>query len=55
MDGIWYKKCPQCGNYIRKIDPQEACMCCACGWEEYCASFFCEIYNKYCNLIDEGY
>lgn len=55
MDGMWYKRCPQCGNYMKKQDPQESAMCCACGWEEYIKSFFCAIGNDFCTrLTAEG-
>ena len=51
MDGMmWYKLCPQCGNYMKKNDPQETGMCCSCGWEEYAPPFFCELVNKYCTF-----
>lgn len=40
MDGIWIRRCPQCGNYIRKIDPQEAGICLICGWKEQEAAVF---------------
>jgi anaerobic ribonucleoside-triphosphate reductase len=53
MEGIWCKQCPRCGNYLKKTDPQEAGMCCACGWEEYVPAFFCEIVNRYCSMITE--
>ncbi len=48
MQGVWYKKCPRCGNYIQKNDPEELCMCCACGWQEQELPFFCELINNYC-------
>jgi hypothetical protein len=48
MDGVWYKLCPQCKNYIKKTEPQDSAMCCACGWEEYPVTFFCEVVNRYC-------
>ncbi len=51
MDGIWYKKCPRCGNYILKRDPTESGMCCACGWEEYDGHFYCSLVRKYCSHL----
>ncbi len=48
MDGIWYKLCPKCRNYIKKVDPQDSGICCACGWEEHPVMYFCEIADKYC-------
>ncbi len=53
MDGIWFKRCPHCGNYMKKTDPEESCMCCACGWQERQERgvlYFCELTNKYCDL-----
>lgn len=35
MDGMWYKRCPHCGNYVKKHEPQESALCCVCGWKEY--------------------
>ena len=57
MDGIWYKRCPQCSNYMQKADPRESCMCCSCGWEEYAVTtFYCEVIHKYCSYVsmDDG-
>jgi uncharacterized C2H2 Zn-finger protein len=51
MDGMWYKRCPRCGNYIKKRDPQESGVCCACGWEEYINSIYCEATRNYCTLL----
>ena len=48
MEGMWFKQCPLCRNYLKKKDPQEAGMCCACGWEEYASAFFCDIVGQYC-------
>jgi hypothetical protein len=48
MDGVWYKLCPQCRNYIKKAEPQDSGKCRACGWEEYSGMYFCEIADKYC-------
>ena len=50
MDGMWYKLCPQCRNYIKKTSPQDSGICCACGWEEYPVTHFCEIVDKYCEF-----
>jgi hypothetical protein len=48
---MWFKRCPQCGNYAEKSDPQE-CAKCTCGWVEYvAASFYCEIANRYCTFL----
>ncbi len=52
MFGVWLKKCPRCGNYMMKTDPQETCMCCACGWQENNGHFFCEVINDYCDHCD---
>ncbi len=51
MADIWYKCCPQCRNYIKKNDPQEAASCCSCGWEEYAVTFYCAVANKYCEFL----
>lgn len=51
MDGMWYKRCPRCNNYMKKIDPRECGMCCACGWEEYETLVFCEVVNHYCTFL----
>ena len=48
MDGVWYKLCPQCRNYFKKKEPLDAGICGTCGWEEYPATYFCEIFGKYC-------
>lgn len=48
MDGMWYKHCPDCGNYLKKTDPQEAGMCYACGWEEYDPPYYCEVRHCFC-------
>ena len=51
MVGIWFIRCPRCGNYAKKSDPQESAIC-ACGWEEYvAASFYCDIVNGFCTAI----
>ncbi len=50
MEGIWFKRCPRCGNYMTKENPEEPCMCCACGWHEQGEPFFCELTNHYCDL-----
>ena len=34
MDGIWFKRCPLCGSYMKKSDPREPDACKTCGWEE---------------------
>jgi hypothetical protein len=51
MDGMWFKRCPRCGNYMTKEDPRETCQCCACGWEEESLLFFCDAVSNYCHLI----
>ena len=52
MADMWFKRCPQCGSYAKKSEPQDAAICSACGWEEYIVSaFFCEIVHKYCTLL----
>jgi hypothetical protein len=48
MDGVWYKLCPRCRNYIKKTESQDSGICSACGWEEYSVKYFCEIVDKYC-------
>jgi len=48
MNGKWWKRCPQCGNYIMKDDPRESAMCCACGWEEYRHGAYCDVVNQHC-------
>lgn len=51
MDGVWYKRCPWCGNYMKNQTPQEAFACCACGWEEERSCYFCTYANRYCSLM----
>jgi hypothetical protein len=51
MADMWFKRCPQCGTYMKKLDPQESGMCCACGWEEYTGAFYCEVVNSYCTRL----
>jgi hypothetical protein len=53
MADMWFKRCPQCGTYIKKIDPQESAMCCACGWEEYVGVFYCDVVHTYCTHLDQ--
>jgi len=48
MTDLWFKRCPRCGTYMKKSDPQESAMCCACGWEEYRGAFYCDIVHNYC-------
>ena len=50
MEGVWMKRCPQCGAYATKSDPQSFCVC-ACGWDEAVPQFFCELVNKYCAVM----
>ena len=51
---MWFKRCPQCGNYAEKSDPQECAKCGTCGWVEYvAASFYCEIANRFCTLLGQ--
>ncbi len=50
MDNVWFfKHCPQCGNYLKKRDPQESAMCCSCGWQEYVVAFYCEFRGRFCS------
>jgi hypothetical protein len=52
MVDMWFIRCPRCGNYANKSDPQESAICRACGWEEYAgASFYCDIVNGFCTVI----
>jgi hypothetical protein len=51
MDGVWIKRCPHCKNYMKKKDPQEEVMCCACGWQEHELPFFCETTNSFCLVL----
>ena len=51
MADMWFKRCPRCGNYMKKVEPQESSTCLACGWEEYVAAFYCEVVNTYCTLL----
>jgi len=53
MADMWFKRCPQCGNYMKKTAPQESGMCCACGWEEYVVAFYCEVVNRYCSHLSQ--
>lgn len=48
MDGMWFKRCARCGCYLKKTDPQESGMCCACGWSEYPEQYFCDVIDNYC-------
>jgi hypothetical protein len=50
MDGMWIKQCPRCKNYMKKNNPQDCAMCCACGWEEYVTTFYCEVAHRYCEF-----
>jgi len=54
MSDMWFKRCPQCGNYMKKREPQDSGMCCACGWEEYVASFYCDAVNGFCIHPEQG-
>ena len=51
MDGLWMKRCPRCGTYMTKIDPQATCLCGCCGWDESVPSFFCTLINRYCTAM----
>jgi len=51
MSDFWYKLCPRCNNYVKKNDPQETGVCNVCGWEEYAAPYYCEVFNRYCNIF----
>ena len=52
MADIWFKRCPQCRDYMKKSDPLAAAVCCSCGWKEYVVStFYCEVANKYCTFL----
>jgi anaerobic ribonucleoside-triphosphate reductase len=55
MADMWFKRCPQCGTYMKKVEPQESGMCCACGWEEYVGAFYCEVVDKYCTHLSQDY
>ena len=55
MSGIWFIKCPRCKNYMKKTDPEESCMCCACGWQEQTGQVFCEHIHNFCEHIHNGY
>lgn len=35
LQGVWIRKCPLCGSYFKKSDPEENSTCCACGWQEH--------------------
>ncbi len=48
MDGIWIKRCPHCGSYIKKKDPEQSAMCTTCGWQERGNAFFCEMTDTFC-------
>ncbi len=50
MEGLWYKLCPHCGNYVSKEDPLAFAICCSCGWEEHHPDYFCETANRYCRM-----
>jgi len=55
MADMWFKRCPQCGTYMKKLDPQDSSMCCACGWEEYVGAFYCDVVNRFCRHLSEDY
>jgi len=48
MDGMWYRHCPHCGEYINKSDPENSWACARCGWQEPHTTYFCEFVHKYC-------
>jgi hypothetical protein len=35
---------------MKKTDPEESGMCCACGWLEQGTPYFCELANTFCHL-----
>jgi hypothetical protein len=52
MAGIWFKRCPQCRDYMQKSDPGESAICCSCGWKEYVAfTFYCGVADKHCTYL----
>jgi len=53
MADMWFKRCPQCGTYMKKFDPQESALCSACGWKEYVVVFYCEVLHRYCTHLDQ--
>ncbi len=53
MDGMWFKHCPKCGHYVKKVDPQESAMCCACGWQEYVIPYYCDFRHRYCTADED--
>jgi anaerobic ribonucleoside-triphosphate reductase len=55
MANMWFKRCPQCGTYMKKLEPQESAMCCACGWEEYVGTFYCDVVDRYCKHLSQDY
>jgi hypothetical protein len=54
MADMWYKLCPNCSNYLKKADPLESGMCCACGWEEYVTAYYCEVLHRFCSAYCPG-
>jgi anaerobic ribonucleoside-triphosphate reductase len=55
MADMWFKRCPQCGTYMKKTEPQESSMCCACGWQEYVGEFYCEVVDGYCAKLSQDF
>jgi predicted RNA-binding Zn-ribbon protein involved in translation (DUF1610 family) len=48
VEGMWHLHCPQCGEYIKKSDPQKSWACVHCGWQEPNVTYFCDYVHKYC-------
>lgn len=55
MQGIWFIKCPRCDNYMKKTDPEDLCLCCACGWEEKAGPVYCEHIRNFCGHSTTNY
>ena len=40
---------------MKKTDPEESCMCCACGWQEKTGPVYCEHIHNYCEHLQNNY
>lgn len=54
MANFWFKRCPQCGSYMKKLEPQDCAMC-TCGWEEHVGAYYCEVVDNYCAHLSQDY
>jgi hypothetical protein len=54
MDGLWYKRCPCCSNYLSKRDPLEVGTCYVCNWMDASPPFYCYLRHRYCTVLAES-